>query len=54
MHYLETIAIIGLKAGLGIQIHELMKLNEYQRSRPLFDLVQRSLRFQNLNLFGNY
>ena len=27
---LETIAAIGLKVGLNIQINELMKLNEYQ------------------------
>ena len=40
-----TITAIGLKVGLNIQINELMKLSEYQRS--LFDLGQRSLRFQN-------
>ena len=28
-----------------------MKLGECQRSRPFFDLGQRSLRFQSLNLF---
>ena len=28
-----------------------MKLSEYQRSRSLFDLGQRSLRFQSLNYF---
>ena len=44
--YLETIAAIGLKVGLNIQINELMKLNEYQRSRSLSDLGQKSLRFQ--------
>ena len=42
MYYLETIASIGLKVGLYIQIDELMKLNEYQRSRSLFDLGHRS------------
>ena len=47
MYYLENIAAIGLKVGLNIQINDLMKLNEYQRSRSLFDLGQRSLRFQN-------
>ena len=47
MYYLETVAAIGLKLFLNIQINELMKLNEYQRSRSLFDLGQRSLRFQN-------
>ena len=39
--------LIGLLVGLNIQMNELMKLNEYQRSRSLFDLGHRSLRFQN-------
>ena len=30
MYYFETIAAIGLKVGLFIQINELMKLNEYK------------------------
>ena len=30
MYFLETIAAIGLKVGLNIQINELMKFNEYQ------------------------
>ena len=30
MYYMETIAAIGLRVGLNIQINELMKLNEYQ------------------------
>ena len=47
MYYLETTAAIGLKVSLNIEINELMKFNEYQRSRSLFDLGQRSLRFQN-------
>ena len=50
MYNLETTAVIGLKVGVNIQINELMKVNEYQRSRSLFDLGQRSLRFQNLIL----
>ena len=29
MYYLETIAAIGLKVSLNIQINESMKLNEY-------------------------
>ena len=33
MYYFETIAAIGLKVGLNIQINELIKLNENQRSR---------------------
>ena len=28
-----------------------MKLSEYQKSRSFFDLGQRSLKFQSLNLF---
>ena len=35
------------QVGLNIQINELMKFSEYQRSRSLFDRGQRSLRFQN-------
>ena len=30
VYYLETIAAIGIRVGLTIQINELMKLNEYQ------------------------
>ena len=52
MFYLETIAAIGLKVGLNIQINELMKLNEYQRPRSLYDLGQRSLRFQSKSCFS--
>ena len=33
--------------SLRIQLNELMKLSEYQRSRSFFDLGQRSLRFQS-------
>ena len=47
MYYLETVTAKGLKVGLSIQSNEFMKLNEYQRSRSLFDLGHRSLRFQN-------
>ena len=47
MYYLEIIAALGLKIGSNIQMNELMKLNEYQWSRSLFDLGHRSLRFQN-------
>ena len=46
MYYLETIAAIGLKVVLSIQMNKQMNLNEYQRSRSLFDLGQKSLRFQ--------
>ena len=44
--FLETIAALGLKVSWSIQLNELMKLSEYQKSRPSFDLGQRSLRFQ--------
>ena len=47
MYFLETVAAIGLKVGLSIQINDLMKFSEYQRSRSIFDLDQRSLRFQS-------
>ena len=40
-----------LVSSKSIQLDELMKLNEYQRSRSFFDRDERSLRFQNYNLF---
>ena len=43
----ETNAALGLKVAWSIQLNELMKLSEYQRSRSFFDLGQRSLRFQS-------
>ena len=49
MYYFGTFAAIGLRVGLSIQTNEFMKLNEYQRSRSLFDLGKRSFRFQNQN-----
>ena len=45
--FLETVAALGLKVALSIQLSELMKLSEYQRSKSFFDLDQRSLRFQS-------
>ena len=45
--FLETIAALGLKVARCIQLNELIKLSEYQRSRLFFDLGQRSLRFQS-------
>ena len=45
--FLETIAVLGLKLAISIQLNELMKLNEYQRSRSFFDFGQRSFRFQS-------
>ena len=52
MYFWETISAIGLKVGLSIQINELMKLNEYQRSRLSFDLGQRSLRLKIKTCFS--
>ena len=43
--FVETIAALGLKVAWKIQLNELMKLSECQRSRAFFDLGQRSLRF---------
>ena len=40
MLYLETIAAIGLKVGLNIQINEIMKLNEYQSQGHYLTLVK--------------
>ena len=45
--FLELIAALGLKVAWSIQLNELMKLSEYQRSRSFFDLGQSSLRFQS-------
>ena len=50
MYYLETVAAVGLQVVKLSKI-KLIKLNEYQRSRPLFDIGHRSLRFQNQNLY---
>ena len=47
IYFLETIAVLGLKVVRSIQLNELMKLSEYQRSKSLFVLGQRSLRFQS-------
>ena len=44
IYFLETIAALGLKVAWIIQLNELMKLSEYQRSKSFFDLGQRSLR----------
>ena len=51
IYFLETIAALGLKVAWSIQLNELMKFSEYQRSMSFFDLGQRSLRFQSQNLF---
>ena len=46
-YFSETIAVFGLRVACSIQLNELMKLNEYQRSRSFFDPGQKSLRFQS-------
>ena len=46
IYYLKIIAAYDLKVGSCIELNDLMKLYEYQRSRSLFDLQQRSLCFQ--------
>ena len=46
-YFLETIAAFSLKVASNLQINELMKSHEYQRSRSFFDLGQRSLKFQS-------
>ena len=45
--FLEIVAALVLKVACSIQLNELMKLSEYQKSRSFFDLDQRSLRFQS-------
>ena len=35
-YYFETIAALGLKIDLNIQLTMLIILNEYQRSRPFY------------------
>ena len=47
LFFLETVAALGLNFVGSIQLNELMKLREYQRSRSFFDFGQRSLRFQS-------
>ena len=44
--FLKTIAAYDLKVGRCIELNNLMKLDEYHRSRSLFDLCQSSLHFQ--------
>ena len=39
--FLETIEALDLKISWGIQMNELMKLNEYKRSRSFFEFGQR-------------
>ena len=50
MYYLQIIAAIGLNVGSNIQMNEFMKVNEYQRSRSLFDLGRKVTHISKLNL----
>ena len=48
--YLETIAVISLKVDLSIQINNLMKLNEYQRSRSFLGPWRKVTKISKLKL----
>ena len=55
VYFLETITAFGLKVAGSIQLNELMKLSEYQRSRSFFDLVKGHSDFTvTLFDFGRY
>ena len=42
--FLETIAALGLKVAGSIQLNELMKLSEYQRSRSSWSKLTQILK----------
>ena len=46
IYFLKTIAVYDLKVGRFIELNDLMMLHKYHRSMSLFDLRQRSFRFQ--------
>ena len=52
MYFLETIAAIGLKIGLNIQINKLMKLNEYQSLGHYLTLAKDHLDFKIKSCFS--
>ena len=52
IYFSKTIAAYDLKVGRCIELNDLMNLNEYQRSRSLFDLCQKVTVFSNYNLFS--
>ena len=52
MYYWETIAAIGLKVGLNIQINELMKLNEYQSQGRYLTLAKGHSDFKFKSCFS--
>ena len=51
IYFSKTVAAYDLKGGRCIELNDLMKLFEYQKSRSLFDRGQKSLCFQPLILF---
>ena len=51
MYYLETIAAVGLKVGLNIQINELMKLNEYPSQGHYLTVAKGHSDFKIKSLF---
>ena len=46
IYFSKTIAAYDLKDGSYNELNDFIKLHEYQWSRSLFDLLQRSLHFQ--------
>ena len=52
MYFLETIAAIGIEVGENIQICKIKKLNEYHRSRSLFDPGQSHSDFKIKTCFS--
>ena len=51
MDFSETIVGYDIKVGRCSQLHEYMKLYEYQRSRSFIYHWSKSLRFNNFKLF---
>ena len=52
MYYLETIAAIGFKLFISIQINELMKLNEYQSQGHYLTLAKGQSDFKIKSCFS--
>ena len=52
MYYLETVAAIGLKLFISIQINELMKLNEYQSQDHYLTLAKGHSDFKIKSCFS--
>ena len=49
----ETIAACGLKIGRCGDLNEFMKLDVYSKSRSVLDVVPRSFRYENKNVFSH-